>query len=134
MFRVVLDTNFLVLPLEEKIDVLAQMRELLGVRFTPIMLLESLEEVLDKCTSPKPSERRLFKSALSLLDNIAIESSGLSEGDVDERILKFSIRQQAIVATNDKKLRRELRSMGVTVLYFREGKRRIEVEGALYIY
>ena len=131
MLRVILDTNFLVLPLEERIDVLDQIRDLLGARPIPILLLESLEEALNKCVSSSPSERRLFKSALNLLDNIVIESSGISQGKVDERILQFSIRRKAIVATNDKELRKRLRSLGVTVLYFREGKRRIEIEGAV---
>jgi len=131
MLRVILDTNFLVLPLEERIDVLDQIRDLLGARPIPILLLESLEEALNKCVSSSPSERRLFKSALNLLDNIAIESSGIIQGKVDERILQFSIRRKAIVATNDKELRKRLRSLGVTVLYFREGKRRIEIEGAV---
>jgi len=131
MLRVILDTNFLVLPLEERIDVLDQIRDLLGARSIPILLLESLEEALNKCVSSSPSERRLFKSALNLLDNIAIESSGIIQGKVDERILQFSIRRKAIVATNDKELRKRLRSLGVTVLYFREGKRRIEIEGAV---
>jgi len=131
MLRVILDTNFLVLPLEERIDVLDQIRDLLGARPIPILLLESLEEALNKCVSSSPSERRLFKSALNLLDNIAIESSGIVQGKVDERILQFSIRRKAIVATNDKELRKRLRSLGVTVLYFREGKRRIEIEGAV---
>ena len=131
MLRVILDTNFLVLPLEERIDVLDQIRDLLGARSIPILLLESLEEALNKCVSSSPSERRLFKSALNLLDNIAIESSGIIQGKVDERILQFSIRRKAIVATNDKELRKRLRSLGITVLYFREGKRRIEIEGAV---
>lgn len=119
---VILDTNFLLLP----------------GRFN--LWIESIEEVIDrKCEILIPSNvlSELKRIQLTGLDKISKEVAlKISErykileleGPVDRSILEFAKNNKCIVATNDMKLKSDLRSNQVPVIFLKKGSR-LALEG-----
>jgi len=124
--RVLLDTNALLLPFSEKVDVFSEVSKLLEGKWIPLLLLESLEEILDKIARGKPSERRAFRSALRFIDRCVLVKGEPWPPSVDAKILAYAASNRCIVLTNDRELRRKLRRMGVPCMYYRESRRGLE--------
>ncbi|MDH5815633.1 MAG: hypothetical protein QXL22_00775 [Candidatus Nezhaarchaeales archaeon] len=122
------DTNLLMIAFEEPVDVVKRVEELLEAKIEPVILTAQLQE-LERIAS---SERRWKASriARAVLDYVktkfkVIESCELR---VDDAIVKVAEKEGCIVATNDRELRRRLRSIGVTVIYMKSDGR-FELEG-----
>ena len=108
MQPVVLDTNALLMPFEMHINIDIAVASLLGdVRMiVPGPMIGELKKL----------DSKHAKAALSLARKYEIyqtESSG------DDAILEAAVRLNAYVLTNDKELRRRLRSLRIPIIYLR---------------
>lgn len=120
--KVILDTNFLLLP----------------GRFN--LWIESIEEIIDKkCEILIPSNviSELKWIELTGSDKISKEialkiaeryETIELEGPVDRSILEYAKKNKCIVATNDMKLKSELRSNMIPVVFLKKGSR-LALEG-----
>ncbi|RLI21761.1 30S processome protein Utp24 [Candidatus Bathyarchaeota archaeon] len=129
--RVILDSNFLFVPLQFQIDIFEEIRELLGGKVEFIVLSTTIEELrkLVKKGGEKLSRQAAF--ALKMADKCRIfEVERLSGESNDDVIVRVAKKFKCAVATNDRTLKRMLRNMGVAVIYVR-GKSRLEMEGTV---
>ncbi|MCE4600647.1 MAG: PIN domain-containing protein [Desulfurococcales archaeon] len=104
---------------------------ILGVPGSVVRELERLAE-----SSPSLKTRKLARRALDILasnklQHIVLET--MDAGDVDDEILLTAVElknkgYRIVVATNDKGLRKRLRSHGIPTLYYRETEGLMEVE------
>ncbi len=133
---VIVDTNILIglasgLITQYLIGEALETLYILGVPGSVVKELERLAE-----SSPSLKTRRLARKALGMLaDNklpyIILETMDADE--VDDEILLTAVElknkgYRIVVATNDKGLRKRLRSHGVPTLYYRETEGLMEVD------
>jgi len=129
--KVILDSNFLFVPAQFKIDVFEGLMNLLNQRFEPILLSTTYQELQKMAAKGSPSRRKQALLALKLAEKCRLVSIEKEEGETnDDVILRIAAEWKSPVATNDRELRRKLRNRGLPVIFLR-GKSRLELEGAL---
>jgi hypothetical protein len=114
MRRVLLDTNFLLVPYQFGLDIFLEMREVFEgeyVLVVPTGVVGELEK-LGKGRGKEGAAARFGLKLLSLREHERVESSG----NVDEWILGYAQKEKAVVATNDRALREKLKRKRVKVL------------------
>jgi len=130
---IVLDTNMLML-IASGVNVLDQIEEKLAVKPRYVVLKPVVIELEKLASSGKPSVSKKASFALEVVRRFCkiVEVDAAEKKSVDELILEFAEKHHAVVATNDRELRRKLRERGIPEIYIREDGFRVEVEG-LYI-
>ena len=127
-YRVVLDSNFLILPLTHKLDIFSEIEGLLPGR-VEFLGVSSVRKELEKLSSRNTEIGRRAAFALKLLDRCTYVNMDLEQGrTADEAIIKFARQNKVIVATSDMPLRKKLRDISVPVIYVRDYSR-LELEG-----
>ena len=131
---VFLDANFLLIPVQLKIDVYQEIDDLIPRPYT-LVILQAVFDELDK-----KKERRKYKSRFSkdyamarqILESKTYEILEVPKPGnvlVDDFILEQALKQansedvEVYVATNDKELKRKCKEAGVSTIYVRKGKR-----------
>lgn len=113
---VILDTNFLLVPFQFKIDILRELEYLLEVSHHYVISSKTIDE-LKKLGKTIGKDGMAARLALKLVEanKAKIEIIKSSEY-VDEWIVGYATRTGAIVCTNDSALRRKLRSLDIKVI------------------
>jgi rRNA-processing protein FCF1 len=129
--KVILDTNFLFIPLHFKVDIFEELFNLLKKQFDPILLSSTQKELqgLAKSSSPKISKQALMALQLSEKCRFVNIDKSLSES-YDDVIVRIALDWNSPVCTNDRELRNRLRKKGAPVIFLRQ-KQRLEMEGAV---
>ncbi|MEM1602192.1 MAG: 30S processome protein Utp24 [Candidatus Bathyarchaeia archaeon] len=128
MRKVIFDTNFLLLPIQFKIDVFSEIEGLIG-RFEPIVLSITVEELRRLLDRGSEKVRRQALSAMSLVERCKIMQANIRPGEnYDDVLLRVAKEENCIVATNDRELRRKLRENNITTIFLRE-KARLQIDG-----
>ena len=129
--KVILDSNFLFVPTQFKIDVFEGLMNLLNQRFEPVLLSSTFQELRSMAEKGAPSRRKQASLALELAKKCCLINieKGLGETN-DDVILRIAALWKSPVATNDRELRKKLRNRDIPVIFLR-GKSRLELEGAL---
>lgn len=125
---VILDSNFLFIPLRFGVDIFEELQRLLGgvrcVLTTPIV-----DELRLLRNGARPSFRKEVDFALGLIDRCEVIDESLAPGEtVDDSILRVASEGRFIVATNDTELRKRLRGIGIPVVFLRQ-RNHLEIEG-----
>jgi rRNA-processing protein FCF1 len=127
-YRVVLDSNFLILPLTLRLDIFSEIERLLPGR-VEFLVVSSVRKELEKLSSKKTEIGRRATFALELLDRCIYVNLDLEQRmTVDEALVEFARKKKVIVATSDMPLRKKLRDINVPVIYVRDYSR-LELEG-----
>ena len=129
--KIILDANFLFVPLKFKIDVFEGITQLLNQKFEPILLSTTQRELKRMAETGSPQIRKQATMALKLAEKCkTIDVKKLGEETDDDVILRVASEWKSIVATNDRELRKKLRDRNTPVIFLR-GKNRFELEGSL---
>lgn len=130
--KVILDSNFLFIPSEFRVDIFEELESLLGRRVDPILLAPTYEEIRKIAEKGSPKMRQQASLALKLAEKCRIVQveRGFEEA-CDDVIVRVAKEWRSPVATNDGTLRRRLRNINVPVIYLRQ-KSRLEMEGGLH--
>ncbi|MEM1515271.1 MAG: hypothetical protein QXH24_04385 [Candidatus Bathyarchaeia archaeon] len=125
---VILDTNFLMLPFQFKIDIFDEIERFIG-RFEPIVLSTTLDELKKISNSRSAKISKLALSAIELTKKCRImEVNVRPEESYDDVLLRIAKENNCIVATNDRNLIKRLRKAGITIIYLRK-KTHLQAEG-----
>jgi rRNA-processing protein FCF1 len=129
--KVVLDANFLFVPSQFQVDIFEELANLLNQSFELILLSSTLMELQGLAESDSPKERKQAQLALKLAEKCRVVpvEKGLGE-TYDDVIVRVAAEWKSPVATNDRELRRRMRTLGLPVIFLRE-KRRLMLEGAV---
>ncbi len=126
---VLLDTNFLLIPSQYKVDIFAEVRRLCDFSYELAVLDATVDELSGIMGNKDMSEkdRRAAKLGLQLLKAKAvnvIKPDRKVFKSTDKAILDFAVQGKGsvVVATQDRLLREKLRSGGVAVIVLREGQ------------
>ena len=126
---IILDTNFLLIPARFKIDIFDEIDRLFDGIAIPAITRAILEEIEIIKSSAKHELANDLDLALELAKKcVIIEEKREDDENVDEHIVRVSIKHKYLVATTDNNLRKILRTYGVSVVYLRK-KSNLEIDG-----
>ncbi len=129
--KVILDSNFLLIPSQFKIDVFESMMNLLSQRHEPTILSTTLHELQTMGQKGPPKLRKQAQIALKLAERCQMVKVEKGKDETnDDVIIRIATEWRSPVATNDRELRKRLRDQNLPVIFLR-GKSRLELEGAL---
>jgi rRNA-processing protein FCF1 len=115
--KVVLDTNFLLVPYQFGIDVFVEIERVLQVPHEFIIPSGVIGEV-ERLGKGKGKEGAAARFAAKLLGKNKCTVVP-SEGNVDNWIFEYALKEEAVVATNDRLLRNRLKKRRVKVISLR---------------
>ncbi|WP_457550273.1 type II toxin-antitoxin system VapC family toxin [Archaeoglobus sp.] len=120
----VIDTNVLMYSYLERVDIFSQLKEMGFKKFyVPSKVVDELNRLKVSLTG---KERQASKFALSLIDRyceiVEVEATG-----TDLALIELARSRNCVLITNDKKLKKMAKDLGIPIGYLRELKR-IEIE------
>ncbi|MFW9925478.1 MAG: PIN domain-containing protein [Candidatus Thorarchaeota archaeon] len=130
--HVIIDTNFLTVPVQFGVDVFAEAERVLERNLEFILLDSIIEEIKSKIQRANRTEARMFRVALDLANQCSIVSvdASMKVNPVDDQLVEFTKSVRGVLATNDKELREKAIAQGVPVLRLR-GKKYLELDGSV---
>jgi rRNA-processing protein FCF1 len=118
MKKIIIDTNFLLIPAQFKIDIFRKLEEF-GGEF--VVLEPSLDE-LKKLVKYKSKSGMQARIVLHMLNKKNIAAVKTAEKSADDAIVKYASENRCAVATNDKKLIKRLKINEIKIIRLRQKK------------
>jgi rRNA-processing protein FCF1 len=129
--KVIVDSNALFIPFELKLDIFAELHQLLNRNFQLILLSPVKSELETLAQKSSPKMRRTAAFALELAAKCTyVKVAEKSNEPTDQAIIRVAQAWKAPVFTNDKLLKRMLRDISIPVIYVR-AKSRLEIDGLI---
>jgi len=125
-YKVVLDSNFLMLPFQFGVDVFSELERILHVKYE-VYVTDGIIRELEGLTRAKRKERDWAKAALKMAGGLNKISSEIY--DVDDE-LEGLASKEVLICTNDKDLKERIRGKRAPVIYLRQRKF-LAIEGYL---
>jgi|SRR3989338_245283 len=123
MKKILLDTNFLLVPYQFKVDIFSEIDRIIIAKYELIVLDKTVDELEKIVKNQKGRDREAAKFALKIIENkkpIMIKAK--SDKKTDDVILDYAIKEDYSVATQDKDLKRKLINHGIEVIVLRKKK------------
>ena len=121
---VLLDTNFLLLPFQRRIDIFTEIPRLIGGHVVFLVLPQVISELEWLEHKGTTKEQKAAQSSMKLVTHYCEIISDLppeiQQLDSDTALLRFARDTGAIVATNDGELRRNLVKQGSRAIFLRK--------------
>lgn len=125
---IILDTNFLLVPVQFKVDIFDELARICLVPHTLAIVVQTRDELTNIIATQKGVNRQAAKIALELLEKknvVVLSMEGCTH--VDDALLAWG-QKGAIIATQDKDLKRKLKFHGVRCIVLRK-KSHLVLEG-----
>lgn len=116
-----LDTNFLLLPLQFGVNIFKQVEELMEAPHEFVVPSGVVGE-LKVIARGRGRDGSAARFAMKLLESIKARHVP-SNGNVDDWIVEYAVKEGAVVATNDMLLRNRLKKAGVKMIALRSRAR-----------
>ena len=107
MKKVIIDTNFLMIPFQFNIDIISEIKNLVLENYELIILKKSIDELTEIMKNSKGKTKLDAKMAISLAEKFEIINSN-SEKYVDDIIVDLTDKN-VIVCTQDKNLKERVK-------------------------
>lgn len=121
MKAIILDTNFLTIPAEFKVDIFSEIDRICSFNYSLFVLDKSVEELKKMIETQKGKEKAKARLALQLIKNKEINViKANSDKTVDDILVELSDDKNNIIATQDKELRKRLK--GKSTIFLRNKK------------
>ena len=127
MKKILVDTNFLLMPFEYGIDLAGELQRIVHeplMLVVPSAVFAELRMLEGKAGKNSAAARFFLQNLEKFRQRFAIEEVQ-SRGGADEWILKYAQNNSVTVATNDIPLRRRLLALGVPVIAMK-GKSKLD--------
>jgi len=123
MIRVMIDTNFFLLPYQYGIDIFTEIERLITRKYKLLTTSRVIRELEDIQKNPDSSgaDKTGARIALQLIEKRDIHIIE-DDSSVDDAIVRFAENNKpdVIVCTNDRQLKRRLKKIGVKTINMRE--------------
>lgn len=112
MNKIILDTNFLLIPGQFKIDIFSEIERICDFKYNLFILDKSIGELNKIIQEQKGKAKSAAKLALTFINSgkLGIINTETNNKDVDAIIVELSEKEKIIVATQDQLLKRQLKS------------------------
>lgn len=121
MKKVILDTNFLLVPMQFKVDIFSEFDRICHFNYKLFIFDESIGELKNIIKKQPQKHKKAAEFALKLIRLKNIEIIESDEKDVDSLILE-NLDKDTIVATQDIELKKEILKKGASVIILRQKK------------
>jgi rRNA-processing protein FCF1 len=129
--RVLLDTNFLMLPTRIGVDIRRELERVIDASFSLATTPAVLDELRRLKVNVKTRELKNIEFALTMAEGIEKLRDSLGpEEDVDDQLVRLSDQEGLVVATTDAELRRRIRRLGHPVVFLRQ-RRYLAIDGLI---
>ena len=114
MIKIIFDTNFAIIPFQFKVDIYSELDRIIDEKYEIYFL---------KAAIPELEKLRFGKAALELMKqkNVKIVDFPIIRG-VDNTIVEFAKKEDAIIATQDKEVKRKALKCGIKIITLRQKK------------
>ena len=121
MKKIIIDTNFLMIPIQFRVDIFSELNRICNFNYKLFIFEQSINELKNIIEKQTGKNRKAAQFALKLikLKNINIIKS--KRKNVDSLILK-NASNDTIVATQDSHLKKKLLEKGASVIILRQKK------------
>jgi uncharacterized protein len=121
--RVIIDTNFLLIPGQCMVDIFSELEKLMQDQFEMCYVDKSMDELSKIASTGREKDRFAAKLAVVLARQKSLKSLPSSKEDksVDDTIVKYA-GKDIFIATQDKALRERARKKGAEVIGLRQKK------------
>ena len=120
MKKVILDTNFLLIPGLFKVDVFEEIKNIMNDKYELFIMdgtIGELNKIIDN--KNKSKDKLNAKIGLGLIDVKKVKKIHSEERNVDDAIVNIA-NKDTIVATSDRELKRRLRKNNVGLISLRK--------------
>jgi len=129
--RVLLDTNFLMLPIRFGVDLRPELGRVIEASFSLATTPAVLDELRRLKKNVKTRESKNIDFALASAEGIEkMDAVLLPEEDVDDQLVRLCETEDLIVATTDSELRKRIRQKGKPVVFLRQ-RRFLSIDGII---
>ncbi|MDP7324281.1 MAG: nucleotide-binding protein [Candidatus Woesearchaeota archaeon] len=120
MKKIILDTNFLLIPSQFKVDIFEEIKRICNFKYELCIIDKTVEE-LNNIIKTQPQKQKMHaKLALSIIKKYKIKQINTTlETNVDSLILR-TVTKNHIVATQDIELKRILKEKRIPLIYLRQ--------------
>lgn len=109
MKKIILDTNFLLIPAQFKVDIFSEIQRIADFKYQLFVLDKTLDELNKIIKQQKGRHKAAAKLALALIKNKKVKTiKTSSEKYVDDLLVEYS-KKGAIIATQDLGLKNRLK-------------------------
>jgi rRNA-processing protein FCF1 len=136
MKKIILDTNFLLLPATMKVDIFTEIDNVMDEPYELFIIKEIIDELNNIINTQGGKDRDAAKLALQLIKKKKIKTNKIKQKSlymninskdtvVDDILLNISD-MDTIIATQDGELRKKLSAKGIKTIILR-GKKQVEI-------
>ena len=108
MKKIILDTNFLMIPANHGVDIFKEIDRIIDEKYEIFIIDKTIGELEKLIKGGKERERKAARMALQLIKKFNIKIINAQGDNVDDIIVQLKDKD-TIVATMDKELRKRLR-------------------------
>ena len=129
MKKILLDTNFLLIPAQFKVDIFSEIERICNFNYKLYILDKTIEELNNIIEKQRGKNKDAAKLALKLVKLKKINIIKTEETlTTDNLIIKKADKKEFIVATQDKFLKKQLKLKNTPLIVLRQ-KKRLLLEG-----
>jgi uncharacterized protein len=119
MKNVILDTNFLLVPIKFRIDIFSEIHRICNFNYRLCVYHATVGELKNIVEKQKGKDRKAAQFGLKMIKSKGMKILASDESYVDRLILE-NIDDRAVVATLDSELRKKLLEKSVPVIMMRQ--------------
>jgi len=122
--RVIIDTNFLLIPVQFKVDIFTEIDRICNFKYELAIIDKTIDELNSIIENQRGKDKEAAKLALSLLKHKDINIIHTKQSDkiVDDLIVDEAEKGEIVVATNDKELKHRLMARNAQIIVLRQKK------------
>lgn len=123
MQKIILDTNFLLIPAQFGVDIFSEISKLMGCNYKLCIIDATLDELENIIEKQRGKDKAAAKMALQLLKTQNIDVLKTEKNlNADELIVNLVKERKFTVATQDQGLKRKLKQYNVPLIVLRQKK------------
>ena len=122
MEKILLDTNFLMINSQFKVDIFSEIERICNFNYKIYVLDKTVEELENIIEKQKGKHKEAAKIGLQLLKIKKIEIIKTDSSEKTDDIILDCSKKDYIVATQDKDLKRKLINQGTTTIILKQKK------------
>ena len=120
--KILIDTNFLLLPSQHKIDIFSEFKRICDFNYSLFILDKTIDELDNIRENSRKNDVISANIAKEIINTKRINILKTNDGEVDELILECAKKNDMIVATLDKELKKRLKLENIKVITLRKSR------------
>ena len=121
MKKIILDTNFLLIPLQFRVDIFSEINRICNFNYKLFIFESTIDELKNIMENQRGISKKAAQFALKLIKLKNIEIIKSEKKDVDLLILD-NLAKDSVIATQDINLKKQLLEKGASVIILRQKK------------